>query len=261
MLCRMFRRYQCAFAALLLLQGHAAAVVLKWDSVAWTAGSTDNSYQADVADPDSGVRIQVTPNNGAPFADYSGTPGLQTPAVNAAFQGDLASTHNTLTIAVDLANLSQTVTVTVSFAASGGASNVSFKLFDIDAGGGAQDELTSIQATLVGGGTVDANITPGASNTLISPGPGQIVRGTTGSASTGPGSAGGTVAINFGTNLIQSFTFTFGSFAFANPTYQHFGIADINFTPVPEANPAVLSALSCLAAVGLVWRHRFKARK
>lgn len=260
MLPRAFRRYQCVCAALLLLQSQAAAVTLDWDTVSWVDGSLSNSFDVDGGGND--ITVSVTPNGGAPLVPYSVAPNPQTPTVNAVFQGGLFLVENTLTLAVDLSDADkQTITIYVAFS-PGGASNVAFTLFDIDAGGGTQDHLTSIHALSVDGFTLIApTITPSADNTLIGSGVNQSVVGTGNTNSTGLASGRGNVGISFGSNVIQSFTFNYGGTnAFPNPAYQHFGMHDINFTPVPEVNPAIMSVFSCLAAIALIWRHRTSVR-
>ena len=264
MLCPTLRRCLWVIATLVLFQSYAGAAVLNWNTVAWTDGSLNNSYQADPADPSSGITIDVAANNGAPIVPFSGAPNPMTPTVNAVFQGGRASIENTLTIAVDLANAAtQSITVTISFAVTGGASGVSFQLFDIDAGGPYQDQLTQITALSIDGSTLIApTITTSANNTLIGSGTSQSVVGTGTTPDAGPNSGRANVTIDFGANLVQSLTFTYGgTAAWPNPAYQHFGIGDITFTPVPEVNPALLSVLSCLTAAGLARRHRAKVRK
>lgn len=245
------------------MQGIADAVVLDWDTVSWADGSLNNTYQPDAADPDSTVNINVAQNNGAPFVGWSGDPSRMAPAVIPAFQGGLGSTENTLTLALDLANTSQSVTVTVSFAASGGATGVSFSLFDVDFAGSAQDQISSIHALSIDGSTLIApTITGSASNLVTGSGVNQVITGTASASDTGATSNRGNVSISFGSNAIQSFTFTYGATtAFANPGYQHIGIYDISFTPIPEMNPTIVSVLSCFAATGLVLRHRSRFRK
>ncbi|MDQ6911461.1 MAG: hypothetical protein M3128_01130 [Verrucomicrobiota bacterium] len=253
------QRYFYAFAALLLCQLPAQALVLDWDIVTWADGSLNNSY------PMAGgndVTVNVTPNNGAPLVLYSGAPNPQTPTINSGFQGGLATAENTLVLAVDLTNPTQSITITISFANPGGVQGVSFKLFDIDAGGGSQDELTMIRALSIDGSTLIApTITTSANNTLIGSGINQSVVGTASTPNTGPQSGRGNVTIDFGANLIQSLTFTFGCTTFfPDPAYQHFALHDVSFSPVPEVNPAIVSFLSCLAGAGLVIRHRRRAR-
>lgn len=263
MLCPAIRRSLCVFATLVLFLSHSDAAVLDWNTVAWSDGSLNNSYQADPADPISGITIDVTANGGAPLVPWSGAPNPMTPTVARAFQGGQPTLENSLTLAVDLSNaLTQSITVNMSFASAGGASDVSFQIFDIDAGGPYQDQLSQIHAVALDGSLIAPTITTSANNTLIGSGINQSVVGIATTADTGPNSGRANVTVSFGSNLIQSFTFTYGGTgAFPDPAYQHFGIGNINFTPIPEINPALLSVFSCLAAIGLVWRHRAQIRK
>ena len=263
MLCPTIRRCLCVFATLMLFHSHSGAAVLDWNTVTWADGSLNNSYQADPADPISGITIDVTANGGAPLVPWSGAPNPMTPTVARAFQGGLPTIENSLTLAVDLSNAAtQSITVNISFASTGGATDVSFQIFDIDAGGPYQDQLSQIYAVGLDGTLIAPTITTSQNNTLIGAGLGQSVVGTATTPDTGPNSGRANVTISFGTNLIQSLTFTYGGTgAYPDPAYQHFGVGNINFTPVPEVNPALLSAFSCLAAVGLIWRHRARMRK
>jgi hypothetical protein len=255
----------CALTMLILSAGQARGVVLDWDVVGaagWAQGSLNNTYQADPSDPDSVLTVDVASNGGAPIVQYSGLPNPMTPLVQAAFQGGLGSTENSLTIAVNLANLSQSITVSISFAASGGAGNVSFKLFDIDAGGGAQDQLTEIRGLSMDGTTwIAPTITTSLDNQLIGSGLSQVVNGTASTASVGAQSGRGNVTIDFGPTQISMLSFTFGSASFADPAYQHFALHDISFTPVPEINPALMSAASCFAAAAVGLRHSRRRRR
>lgn len=263
MLPRTLKLYLCAFIALILVQSRAAAAVMDWDGVYWGDGDLTNSYQADPSDPESGITVTVSSNNGANLVPYSGAPNPMTPAVGTFFQGGLPGIENTLTIAVDLANPNQSVTISISFASSGGASDVSFSLFDIDAGGGAQDQLSLIRALSIDGVTLIApTITTSLNNLLIGTGIDQSVVGTGATASTGLTSGRGNVSISFGTNLIQSLTFTYGNTAaIPNPAYQHFGVHDISFTPVPEIDPAFVTVMCCSAAAGLMLHRRRRTKK
>jgi hypothetical protein len=56
----------------------------------------------------------------------------------------------------------------------------------------------------------------------------------------------------------MSFVYGSGSGAAADPTYQHIGIGNIDYSPVPEINRAWTALASCSAAGVLVLRHRAK---
>jgi hypothetical protein len=193
-----------------------------------------------------------------------------TPAVTTNFQGGLVTAENTLGLAVNFTNQSEFVTVTVDFSAlyAEGVQYVSFTLFDVDSAntGGStyQDQLRAIVATSIDGTTLVApTITTSANNTLSGSGLNQVVDGTVSTPDTGAGSGSANVTISFGATAIRSFTFTYGSGSgtVADPTYEHVGIHDITFTPVPEINPAWSAIGACLLVVNLILRQRAKFRK
>lgn len=247
----------------------ARAVTLDWDTTAWTAGSLSNSYDVDPASAGNDVTVTVSGNT-AQLQPEIVPPNPQTPAVTTNFQGGLATAENTLCLAVNFTNQTQQITVTVDFSAlyAQGVESVSFKIFDVDfanAGGSTyQDQIRSITALSIDGSTLIApTITTSPNNTLSGSGLSQVVDGITSTVDTGAGSGAANVTIDFGTNAIKSFTFTYGSGSgtVADPTYQHIGIYDIDFTPVPEINPVWGAVCSCVAAAGLVLFHHAKARK
>lgn len=248
----------------------ANAVTLDWNTVLWTAGSLSNSYDIDSANTGNDITITVSGNTAQLQRELaSGNP--MTPAVTPDFQGGLASPTNTLCLAVNFTDQSQAVTVVVDFSAlyATGVQNVSFTLFDVDysnvSGNTYQDLLTAIKATSTDGTTLIApTITTSANNTSSGTGINQIVTGLVSTVDTGSGSGNGNVTISFGAAAIKSFTFTYGSggpSGVTDPTYQHVGISNITFTPVPEINPAWSAVGSCLLAFALILRHSAKFRK
>jgi hypothetical protein len=247
----------------------ARAVTLDWDTVTWTAGSLSNSYDIDAARPGNDITVTISGNT-TQFRQETVAPNPLTPAVTTDFQGGFGTAENALCLAVDLANQSQSVTVTVDFSAAYtlGAQNVSFTLFDVDfsaaSGSNYQDFLSGITALSTDGTTLVApTITTSANNTLTGTDLTQAVTGIVSTADSGAGSGNGNVTITFGATAIRSFTFTYGSGSgtAADPTYQHVGIGDITFTPVPEINPAWGAFGSCLVAAALILRHSAKFRK
>lgn len=245
------------------------AITLDWDTVAWTAGTLNNSYDIDPSKPGNDITVAVTGNTSQLTTELA-APNPMTPAVTAAFQGGLGATEKTLCLAVNFANQSQSVTVTVNFSANytAGVQNVSFTLFDIDfsaaSGNNYQDLLSGITALSIDGTTLVApTITTSANNVLSGTGLTQTVNGIASTVDTGAGSGNGNVTISFGAAAIKSFTFTYGSGSgtVADPTYQHVGMYDVTFTPVPEINPAWSALGSCLLAAALILRHSAKFRK
>jgi hypothetical protein len=249
---------------------YAHAITLDWDTVTWTAGSLSNSYDVDAARPGNDITVTVSGNTAQLQRELaSGTPW--TPAVTPDFQGGLGTAQNTLCLAVDFVNQSQSITVTVDFSAlyTLGVQNVSFTLFDIDfsntSGNTYQDLLSGITALSTDGVTqVAPTITTSANNARSGTGLTQTVIGITSTVDVGPGSGNGNVTISFGATAIKSFTFTYGSggpSGVTDPTYQHVGMHDITFTPVPEINPTWSAVGSCLLAAVLILRHSAKFRK
>jgi hypothetical protein len=124
--------------------------------------------------------------------------------------------------------------------------------------------LSSITATGADGVTLVApTITASANNTLSGSALTQAVNGMISTNDLGAGSGNGNVTITFGAAAIKSFTFTYGSGSApgVDPTYQHIGLHDISFTPVPELNPTWSALGSCLLAAALILRHSARFRK
>jgi hypothetical protein len=244
-------------------------VTLDWDSVTWAAGTLTHSYDIDATKPGNDITVTVSGNT-AQLQPEVVSPYPQTPAITTDFLGGLATAQNTLCLAVNFTDKTQFVTVTVDFSAlyTLGVQNVSFTLFDIDfsnvSGNTYQDQLSSITALSIDGSTLVApTITTSVSNTLTGSGLTYVVTGNASVNDLGSNTGNGNVTISFGTTAIKSFTFTYGSGSGTvdDPTYQHVGIHDITFTPVPEINPAWSALGSCMLAGALILRHSAKFRK
>jgi hypothetical protein len=250
------RRF-CVVTAICLLLGLAAthsadALVLDWDGVAWTPGSLANSYDL------NGDSIQdVTVTIGSQQSNIwqnDPTSGIQTPVVNQTLTGGIVPPQNSLMLAANL-HTNSNATVQLSFPGTLGSINVSFTIFDIDVTTNS-DVISNIYGVALDGTHVAATITNvGPAVTLSGSG---LTYKLTGNAASPDNSSNGNVTISFGSTLITDVFFTFGNTAGA-PRYQDIAIGDINFTPVPEMNPAAVSVGSCLLAAGmtaLVHRRR-----
>jgi len=245
------------------------AVSLQWGSEPWAPGSLSNSFDVDPANPGNDITVTVSGATGQLQPELV-SPYPMTPVITSDLEGGFGPTNKSLCIAVDLANQSQKIVVTVDFSAqyAQGVTNVSFTIFDVDLGNSSgstyQDQLSSITALSIDGTTLIApTITTSVNNTLSGTGLNQVVDGITSTSDTGPSSNSANVTISFGANAIKSFTFTYGSGSgtVADPTYQHIGLGDITFTPVPEMNPTWGAVASCLVAAVLILRHSAKFRK
>src|SRR6266513_1666953 len=248
------------FCAICVTESASAALV-DWSALNWPAGSLSNSYDVDPASSGNDVTATISGDTGQLQPSLvSGSP--QTPAITRAFDGGLGTSPLTLEMALDLTSNAQSTTFTLDFSAlyAAGVSNVSFTIFDIDAAnsGGShyQDVINSIYGTSTTGTQIAPTITGvGANVSLTGTGLNQILTGQTSTADLGAGSGAANATISFNTTNISSITFTYGSSGlFADPTYQHIGIYDIDYSVVPE--PGALGA--CIAIVSAaVWRsHR-----
>jgi len=248
--------------------GPSSALTINWGTEPWAAGSLQNSFDVDPAHAGNDVTVTVAGNT-SQLQQELVAPNPMTPAVTAAFQGGAGAPQNSLCIATNFANRSQGITVTVDFSAqyTQGVNNVSFTIFDVDfsntSGNTYQDQIRSIMAVAVDGSLIAPTITTSVNNVLSGTGLNQVVNGVVSTVDTGAGSGNANVTISFGNAAIRSFTFTYGSGTgtVADPTYQHIGMSNVNFTPVPEMNPAFGASLSCIAAMLLVFRHNARHRK
>jgi hypothetical protein len=242
--------------AICLLIGLAAthsanALVLDWDGVAWSPGSMVNSYDLN---GDSVNDVTLTVSSQQNIWQNDPTSGTQTPVVNQTLTGGILPAQNSLMLAANL-HTNSNATVQLSFPGTLGSINVSFTIFDIDVTTNA-DVISNIYGVALDGTHIAATITNiGPAVTLSGSG---LTYKLTGNAASPDNSSNGNVTISFGSTLITDVFFTFGNTAGA-PRYQDIAIGDINFTPVPEMNPAAVSVGSCLLAAGmtaLVHRRR-----
>ena len=251
----------CVISALCLViwlagwTGTAHALVLSWDSVAWTPGSLSNSYDLN-GDSINDITLTMTAQNNTFTNDP--TTGDMTPAINQTITGGQSPVKNTLMLAGNLFTHSD-MTIQMSFTgAQPGANNVSFSIFDIDVSTNS-DIIRGIYGVALDGTHVAATITNvGSTVDLTGTGLNQVL---TGNAASANNSSNGNATISFGATIITDVFFTFSNTAGA-PRYQDIAIGDLTFTPVPEINPALAASLSSFVAVGLtVFLKRRAARR
>src|SRR3954464_5371835 len=97
-----FRRSLLLFG-LCLFAPTLHAVTLDWDTVAWTAGTLNNSYDIDPTKPGNDITVAVSGNTSQLTTELA-APNPMTPAVATAFQGGLGATEKSLCLAVNFAN-------------------------------------------------------------------------------------------------------------------------------------------------------------
>ena len=252
------RLYVIAAISLALLAtgaNSAYALVLDWDTAAWSDGSLINSYDLN-SDAINDVTVTITSQQANIWATDPAT-GTQTPAVNQSLTGGLVPVENSLNLAADLKTQSN-VTIHLSFTgALPGAANVSFTLFDIDITTNS-DIIDNIYGVAYDGTHIAATITNvGSAVTLTGTGLNQVL---TGNAAAANNSSNGNATISFGSTIITDVFFTFSNSSGA-PRFQNIAIGDVSFTPVPEMNPATTAAASCIAALVLTILLQRRARR
>ena len=260
---RLFRAL-AFFCAIFAFTGSASAVLVDWSAQNWPAGSLSNSYDVDPASSGNDVTITVSGDTGQ-LQPSLVSPNPQTPAITRAFDGGLGISPLTLELALNLTSHAQSVIFTLDFSAlyAAGVSNVSFTIFDIDAnnisGSTYQDVISGIHATSTTGTLIAPTITGvGVNATLTGTGLSQVLTGQSSTTDLGAGSDAGNAIISFNTSNIASITFTYGSSSlFADPTYQHIGIYNIDYTVVPE--PGALGGCAAIAILA-VWKSRRRQR-
>lgn len=243
---------------LLLLAGYgfalwptpANALVLDWSSVTWTPGSLTQSYDLDPTIPGDEITITITGDT----ADFFAGAPLISQTVTGGTGGDALELHLNLQKATDQ------ITVTVTFNYALGVDGVSFDLFNVDADAKNNpeyiDQISNITGQFGTNSAFGALITPSTDNTVSGTGTGQTVTGTTNDALT---SGDANVNIDFGTNALTSFTFTYGNGPGSrnNPKDEEIGLYDIYFHPrVPEKG-TLWGALAACSMIGFLARHRW----
>ena len=242
----------------------AHGVTLDWDAATWTPGSLSNSYNVDPANTGNDITVSVAAGGGAVLMNDTVT-GFASPTNNNTLAGGLSPVQNSLKISADLSSSTAFVTITIDFSAwyPLGVQNLSFTLFDIDLNGSSyrgQDEISSIVGTngatsftptITGVGSSVTHFVSGSTHRLI---------GNADSVDTGAGSSNGNATISFGSNAVKTVTFRWqrGPDATGSAPPGYFSVHDINFTPVPEINPAWAAAGLC--GFGLLWRRKLKRR-
>ena len=260
------RKFALLAAAYALSCGSAGAVVLDWDSNTWTNANNGspipNNYDVDGI---VGTDLTISFSGQTSKLRSDPTSGENTPAVLSTLQGGLAplpsgALEKSLHIYASVGTQTE-ITIGVSFSATytQGVENVSFTIFDIDKTTDAEF-IKNIHGIALDGTLIPATITGlGSSVGLTGTGLNQLLTGNAPAADSGAGSGNGTATISFGANVIRGFNFTFDN-SQGPPRVQEIALHDINFTPVPDINPALGGALSCIAATALMLFHRARVR-
>src|SRR5204862_5879630 len=177
-------RYILVIAAAALLSLGAArparALVLDWDTAAWTPGDLVNSYDLN-GESVNDITVQITSQQ-ANIWTNDPLSGLQAPVDNQTLTGGLPLAENSLMLAANL-HTKSACTVQITFSGGNGAlntpgaANVSFTLFDIDITTNA-DVISNIYGVALDGTLVAPTITNvGSAVTRTGRGPAQELAG------------------------------------------------------------------------------------
>ena len=241
----------------------AAALVLDWSTQTWTPTSPSANTLRDEFDVDGTPGTDVTlslvystQNAGSPWRS-----GL--PAIDATLQGGQPAGTQSLHLGVDFAAQAHTITITLDFSNyAQGVEGISFSLFDIDRADGSAayiDQIRSISGTAPDGTPVAAVISSYGS-TVTWNAVDRTLTGNGPAADTGAGSNAGNATISFD-SPVRSFTFVWGvpNSNANNPVPMDISFGNINFSPVPEVNPALAAAAICGLAGMVMLRTRRQA--
>jgi hypothetical protein len=279
-------------AWLLCSAAPARAAVLDWNSLSWTAGALSMTYYATNNVNASGLFYYdstfPTNNTSTPASvtvSISGDTGFMNggfPAVTNDISGGYSSpTNNALQFWVNhFTSPTQQLVIDVAFNYYAGVSNLTAILLDVDQSVNSQviqnghghnatfttnygynDEVRDIGAHYANTNVGSVNITPVSGATYVVAGTGTNAT-VTGDANNPNTLGGGNVTLDFGTNSVADFTFTYGNGAntFATPEQQAISLYQISFSPrrAPEFKPGVAAIVVCVLTVFLR-RRRIQA--
>jgi hypothetical protein len=251
----------CGLSLGVLAPVRCAAVVLDWSTVSWPTDGSGNpllsaSFDIDPNNPGNDITITISDPSGAFQYGY---PTISTTPITGGTIGDSA-----LQLMLNFPDTSSTITVSVQFTYAGkgyayGVDQAQFSLFDIDNSGGKSltyvDQISGISAQLGSGSPVAATITniPGSATYDVANN-GTTSATLTGNANNTDTAGNGDATLDFGTNVIDSMTFTYGNGPGVkhNPGQQAIAMFDISYRPrLPEKQPALAAMALCGLVVGL----------
>lgn len=236
----------------------------------WTAGSpTDGNSQTVDYGPTPAISVTVT-NMGGPGMTWGAAPQVESEG-SYPFTGgyNAGSGVNGLILQANSQTSNSTyIQLTINFNNPGGATNVSFQLWDIDAivdgsGNGFIDTIKNLQGTAPGGPVYPTSVTravPGY-NIISGSGAGLTIMGDTSQPSGAANTTNqGTVNIQF-SQPVTSISFQYSNGASGSLNQQTLGVGPITFTPVPEVNSSNAALIICGSLLGFGWFRRRSPRR
>ncbi len=226
----------------------AAGLTLDWDSVDYTTGSLNESFNVG----DGSVDFSYSFNGGTFVA---GTPD-DTIVLNGS-----SATNETLRLQYDPGNENDSVTMTTAFNYGVPVQNVSFRIYDIDISGSSASTSNSWNDLITVTGFLNGNpLTANYSGQGFTSGSVvQVGDSLNGVQNVGNDSDDGNIDVSFA-SPIDSFELVFSqdpALVRENPSSHGIGIGDISYEPVPEP----LTIGGSLLAFGLGGYFKKKSAK
>lgn len=203
------------------------STLFDWDTVSWTAGSTNNNFVlVNIGTINFNISI-----SGGTFLNSTSTGG-QSPARQTNFTGGTSPVQTSLIELVDMTGLDGTVTNTISLPTA--VPGVQFRLFDIDYVAGEFADRATITGMFNG-----ASVSPTLTNSLANYVMGNTAYGDVNADNT---TANGNVVVTF-SSPVDTIVIVYGNHGIApvNPFQQAITIHDLNFCR-PQANITVLKS-------------------
>lgn len=193
----------------------AGSAVFDWDTQAWTAGATSNSYTLAGLGT---VGFAITNTNGTFLSNA--TYGGQSPAKQNAVTGGLAAPQQSLEQLVDVTSQSATVNTTITLGSA--ANGLQFTIFDVDFNANQFADKVTVTGS-VGGIPVTPTLTNGTANFIS----GNSAYGDAISSDT---QSNGNVVVTF-SGPVDTVTVAYGdhSYAPSDPGQQGIALHDITF--------------------------------
>lgn len=210
----------------------AGTTIQDWDTVSWTAGSTNNNYSITAI---GSTNFAITKTGGV-WQTLAELGGLN-PALQNSGTGGLSPAQFSLSHYIDFANTSETATTTITLPTA--VPGARFTLFDVDWGSAQFADKITITGSY-GGTAVTPTLTNGVSNYVI---------GNTayGDSTSDPTSGNGNLVVTFSAP-VDTISITYGNHALApsNPGVQSYLLHDITFCR-PVANLSVTKISSVVS--------------
>lgn len=206
-----------SFTLSLVVPAYAAPSLFNWDTVDYTAGALSNGFTAG------------TPTTDFAFTFSGATNRLAAgqPDDNSTLHGGLNPLQESLRFSYNFANTSETIVLTLDLAPSY-ATDISFRLFDIDSRPGVGANQVTIIGINQGNNVLPTLTNPGSCVSVA----GNVATGTCNSQNTGITSGLGNVTVGFN-QAVQQIVITVGTGpgAPADPGAEVIALHDIGFTP------------------------------